>query len=455
MKKMKRLLAFLLAAALLLSGTALAAEPESEVQTAAARLKEQGILLGNERGDLMLDSGLTRAQLAALLTRLHGESEVDPAMYEWACYFTDVPAWARPYVGYCVAMLLMNGYNSAQFGPSDMVSPEMACTVMLRTYGYANSEGSAWNYNTACAYAAAQGLLDEAAAQGNVITRGDMAVLICRALQKEAEQTPNPQSDAVLKNPDGSITITQESWGREDFSQQANPAIFTGAYTRELYNTFRQTIVDLGTDKSAGDRCAYTMVSVEDYSIAVNLMGRMDGILRYEHYVPANLRNYYEYLDYFAVSAAMPENYQDAYDFIQPVLEKVNQMDSDREKVTYLNDYLCTLLTYDKHSTAGISQALSNHTTELKAACGSYATIFNFLCSSADIPCITIHSQNHGWNLVYVDNEWFHVDVTKNDSYAGPNAYLLTTDNGSDEDAAPEMTAFLKELIIPDSTLAG
>lgn len=453
MKKSKRLLAFALTAALLLSSTALAAEPQNDVETAAAYLKEQGVLLGNESGDLMLGSGLTRAQLAALLTRLHGEGEVDPAMYEWACYFTDVPAWARPYVGYCVAMLLMNGYNSTQFGPNDMVSPAMACTVVLRTCGYADGEGSAWNYNTACAYAVNHGLLSETTIQESAITRGDMAVLIYRALQGfESAQTANQQDDVVLKNPDGSITITQESWSREDFSQQANPAIFTGAYTRELYNTFRQTIVDLGTDKSAGDRCAYTMVSAEDYSIAVNLMGRMDGVLRYEHYVPANLRNYYEYQDYFAVSASMPENYQDAYDFIQPVLETVNQMDSDREKVIYLNDYLCTLLTYDKHSTAGIPYTFSKQSNELKAACGSYAVNFNFLCSAVEIPCMMIFSDNHAWNLVYTDGNWLHVDVTNNDISADKHNLLLNEISLGYIDEAPEMTAFLKELIIPGST---
>lgn len=34
------------------------------------------------------------------------------------------------------------------------------------------------------------------------------------------------------------------SGAREDFSQQANPAIFTGEYTREIYNAVRQSIVD-------------------------------------------------------------------------------------------------------------------------------------------------------------------------------------------------------------------
>lgn len=38
----------------------------------------------------------------------------------------------------------------------------------------------------------------------------------------------------------------------------------------------------------------------------------MDGLLRYEHYVPQNLTNYYEYLDYYALSAQMPETYQAA-----------------------------------------------------------------------------------------------------------------------------------------------
>lgn len=45
---------------------------------------------------------------------------------------------------------------------------------------------------------------------------------------------PKPQSERI----DGT------SYAREDFSQQANPAIFDDVYTKEAYNAFRQTIVD-------------------------------------------------------------------------------------------------------------------------------------------------------------------------------------------------------------------
>ena len=454
MKKIRLLLITALTATMLMSTAAFAAEPDMEVQSAAAYLKEQNIMIGDNSGDMMLENGLTRAQLATLLTRLHGEGEVDPAMYEWACYFTDVPSWAKPYVGYCTAMLLMNGYNSTHFGPNDTVSPAMACTVILRACGYADGEGSTWNYSTACTYAVSLGLLGKSTVQDATISRGDMAVLICRALKSPNDETSSGQApqDAVITAPDGSITITQPSWSRENFSQQANPAVFSGAYTRELYNTFRQTIVDLGTDNSSGTQCAYTMIDPKHYSIAKNLMGRLDGFLRYEHYVPTNLTNYYEYLDYFAVSASMPENYQDAFAFIHPIIAEVGQMDSDREKVIYLNDYLCTLLTYDAEAAAGITQTFSEHDRQLPAACGSYARAYSFLCSAADIPCMLISSEDHVWNLVYVDSKWLHVDVTNNDGSANTHNLLLSDTSLGYIDTAPEMTEFLKELIVPGST---
>ena len=131
-----------------------------------------------------------------------------------------------------------------------------------------------------------------------------------------------------------SYTISASQWSREDFSQEANPEVFTGVYDRALYNTIRQTMVD-GTSDAAP---AYTMVAKGDeYSAVRNLIGRMEGVLRYEHHVPQNFTNYWQYLDYFAVSAEMPENYQAPLDFVQPVIEATAEM-MDRERVLSSND---------------------------------------------------------------------------------------------------------------------
>ena len=244
-----------------------------------------------------------------------------------------------------------------------------------------------------------------------------------------------------------SYTISASQWSREDFSQEASPEVFTGVYDRALYNTIRQTMVD-GTSDAAP---AYTMVAKGDeYSAVRNLIGRMEGVLRYEHHVPQNFTNYWQYLDYFAVSAEMPENYQEPFDFIQPTIQATDGM-TDREKVEYFNDYIRSLLAYQKGKVSGITQTFAPHTGELKAACGSYARAMKFLCAAADIPCFTISSATHTWNLVYVDGAWLHVDVSAND-LSGRNGGLLIKTYQTGKDQAPEATAFLKELFVPGST---
>ena len=254
------------------------------------------------------------------------------------------------------------------------------------------------------------------------------------AVPAQAAEAPQP------------YTIQATHWSREDFSQEASPEVFTGVYSRELYNAIRQTMVD-GTSENP----AYTMVAKgDDYSAVKNLIGRMEGVLRYEHHVPQNFTDYWRYLDYFAVSAEMPENYQAPLDFVQPVIEGTAEM-TDRERVEAFNDYIRTLLAYQKGKTAGITQTFAPHTGELKAACGSYARAMKFLCAAADIPCFTVSSKTHTWNLVYVDGQWLHVDVSAND-LSGRNGVLLVESYQTGKDQAPEATAFLKELFVPGST---
>ena len=255
------------------------------------------------------------------------------------------------------------------------------------------------------------------------------------AVPAQAAEAPQP------------YTIQATHWSREDFSQEANPSVFTGAYSRELYNAIRQTMVD-GTSENP----AYTMVAKgDDYSAVKNLIGRMEGVLRYEHHVPRNFTDYWRYLDYFAVSAEMPENYQAPLDFIQSALDHAGTLATGRERVEAFNDYIRTLLAYQKGKTAGVTQTFAPHAGELKAACGSYARALKFLCAAADIPCFTVSSKTHTWNLVYVDGQWLHVDVSAND-LSGRNGVLLVESYQTGKDQAPEATAFLKELFVPGST---
>ena len=177
-----KLLTIVLSAALLTGPAVHAAEPASRQEEAAARLQTQGLLVGDGSGNLRLEDTLTRAELACLLSPItlnpeHVSWETDWYTRMCTINFNDVPEWAQVAVGVCVSMGMMSGYGNGRFGPSDPVTPQMACMVMLR---YLEQDG--WTYDTACEKAAELGLAPAGSLEGDAITRGDMAILLTGSL---------------------------------------------------------------------------------------------------------------------------------------------------------------------------------------------------------------------------------------------------------------------------------
>ena len=202
------LVALSITLAVVLACPALATSSEEEI--AAEYLKEQGILEGDQNGDMNLASGLTRAQLAAVLTRLNGNQEhvqAEQEFYISQCKFPDVPAWARLYVGYCYFNSLMVGYDTGAFGADDGVTPAAACTVVLR---YMDLPDIQWDYNTACQTALDQGLTTAEAVAKTEITRGDLAIMLYRALGNtdfEGSTVTEEPEGTISRNTDGSINL--------------------------------------------------------------------------------------------------------------------------------------------------------------------------------------------------------------------------------------------------------
>lgn len=91
--------------------------------------------------------------------------------------FDDVPGWAQVAVGVCASMQMMVGYGNRRFGSNDPVSPQMACAIMLRYL-----EQSGWTYDTACDKAAELGLAPAEILERELMTRGDMSILISGSL---------------------------------------------------------------------------------------------------------------------------------------------------------------------------------------------------------------------------------------------------------------------------------
>ncbi len=111
----------------------------------------------------------------------------------------------------------------------------------------------------------------------------------------------------------------------------------------------------------------------------------------------------------------------DAYEVaLSEALSCVKSGMSDVEKLLALHDYLVFNCTYDygnyingtiPYSSYSAYGALVNKT----AVCNGYALAMADLIKHIGLNGYVVASQNHAWNLVYVDGNWYHIDTTWDD----------------------------------------
>ena len=72
----------------------------------------------------------------------------------------------------------------------------------------------------------------------------------------------------------------------------------------------------------------------------------------------------------------------------------------------------------EKHTQEAWS-CMVGEAVKTETVCAGYARAVYMLCQERGIPCIcvkgTLNGGNHLWNLVYVDGQWLHLDVTNTD----------------------------------------
>lgn len=242
--------------------------------------------------------------------------------------------------------------------------------------------------------------------------------------------------------------VSEDHGGREDFSQQANPAIFQGELSRENYNAIRDTIVN-STAILAGERKPINM------GVDVVRNGSLDNAL-----VAIGRYPVYELIyavDGYICNTRYPEAYRGAAEHTQVFVDGLAGL-SDREKVEQMARYVADRLTYGI-AYPGPNKVLTQDGVVV-GCCMAYAYSFRFLCDRAGIPCILKRGGNHQWNMVYAEGQWWDVDVTACDSGDDTLSWeysRVLTDIGerfgsvfTDQD--PSATRFAQELLVPGST---
>ena len=190
MRNLKRALSLALASVMLLGmmvvGTSASyADVTSKQNKEAIEVAQAvGVMIGDDKGNFNPDAKVTRVEMAVVMSNLLNLKVDDFKAAKTG--FTDVPAWAAPYVAACKADGIIAGYSATTFGSNDTVTAAQAALMMMKALGYfqfAPDFGDDWQLATV-KQASKIKLYDGISANANTaLTRNDVAQLVLNALE--------------------------------------------------------------------------------------------------------------------------------------------------------------------------------------------------------------------------------------------------------------------------------
>ena len=240
MKNLKRALSLVLSAAMLVSmmvmGSGAADVTAEHNQEAIAMMQAAEIMIGDDKGNFNPDAKITRNEMAVVMSNMLG---LDTDDFAGASNFTDVPAWAAPYVDACFANGIVSGASATQYNGSAVVTTREAALMMLKALGYFQYAGdfeNDWALAT-IRQAAKISLLDGIDAGATAaLTRNDVAQLALNALESKVVYATKSGSTTSITTDDVKIEVSgQATYNNEADTNAYNYAPDSDNVAGDLY----------------------------------------------------------------------------------------------------------------------------------------------------------------------------------------------------------------------------
>lgn len=106
---------------------------------------------------------------------------------------------------------------------------------------------------------------------------------------------------------------------------------------------------------------------------------------------------------------------------------------TEKEAIRRINAQICSRLSYD----LGFEYYDGVEALEAgKGTCNAYTLIFQGMCDDAGIVCRRVYGRvesgvtkgSHGWNQVWLNGAWYHIDTCWNDCRSPENGYMPSKD---------------------------
>lgn len=174
-----------------------ATETASDVQAIADALNLLGLFRGTDQG-YELDRALNRAEALTLVVRLVGAEE-EALTGKYTHPYTDVPAWANPYVAYAYTMGITKGVSDTLFGTTGPVTDSQFLTFILRVLGYQDANDGTGDFTWKDPYALAVSLgLISSVVPNSGFVRGSAVEIMWDALRVAIKGQTNTLADTLV-----------------------------------------------------------------------------------------------------------------------------------------------------------------------------------------------------------------------------------------------------------------
>ncbi len=179
--------------------------------------------------------------------------------------------------------------------------------------------------------------------------------------------------------------------------------------------------------------CHYDNCKTDLNDLIINK--KLTDINNYVHPYNSYRQIYFSINSFDKIEAVVQKSYTD--DNINDINKKIDKIMTeiitknmtDREKIIAFHDYIIETTVYDSEYIDLELKDINNPSHRAigplflgKALCGGYTDAMSIFLNKLDIPNYRISNKEHVWNYVYLDNKWYHLDVTWDDPI---------TDNGS------------------------
>ncbi len=245
MKSLKRLITMILAVAMVLTSVGIVALADSsfsditdsKVATAVDKLVAYGIITGYEDGTFKPDNQITRAEFAAIVTRMKGVADnlpKDSVTGFWDLDSDRSRAWARPYVKAAADLKIINGFEDGSFRAAEPVTYEQAVKMLICAIGYDVIAQSEYNKAIAINPNATWSAGYIAAANKHGITKNVMTSQITLPANRGvvAVLTSNSvDAPALEQDENGNLTKPEDGAGQTE----GNMVTITGVITDTFY----------------------------------------------------------------------------------------------------------------------------------------------------------------------------------------------------------------------------